>query len=502
MKSFSILAGRAAWARGLMAGTSELAERFDRVRRQAPDRRLIYLPAAGAAWTADDLWSAHLQLRAALRRNGLGANDLVVSALANRPAAVPLLLACLSEQVILLPADAGTTRPELDDLLSRFQASAAILPRGGDGPAGVLGGVQIVRAPRAPSGTAPPRGVAMLKLTSGSSGPPKAVLTGESHLIHDAERISERMGIAASDTQIAVIPLSHSYGLGNLVLPLLLQGTAMVLRDAFLPQQVAADARLAGARVFPGVPFMFEHFASNPPAGGWPISLRLLISAGARLEGGTIGRFRDRFGQAIHSFYGSSETGGVAFDDECDDQAEPGCVGRPLRGVTIALRSQDGAPPGSGRVHVSSDAVARGYAGEDAGRGAFAGGGFLTGDFGRLDERGRLVLTGRLSSFINVAGRKVRPEEVERALLAMPGVADACVVAVPDPSRGQRIGACLVARHRITLVEIRRFCAARLAPHKIPRAVLVLERMPTTARGKIDRLRVEQMVRDSIAEGC
>jgi long-chain acyl-CoA synthetase len=485
----------------LMSGTSELVERFDRVRRQAPDRRLIYLPADGATWTADELWRAHLQLRAALTRHGLGASDLVVSAAANRPEAVPLLLACLSEHVVLMPVDAGATRSEIDDLVVRFQASAAILPADGAGPGAVLhGGLQIVRAPRVPSRTALPGGVAMLKLTSGSTGQPKAILTVESHLIRDAERICDGMGIAASDAQIAAIPLSHSYGLGNLVLPLLLQGTAMVLRDAFLPQQVAADARLVGARVFPGVPFMFEHFAAHAPAGGWPSSLRLLISAGARLDVETIGRFRDQFGQAIHSFYGSSETGGIAFN-ECDDPADPGCVGRSLRGVTVTLRPQDGAAPGSGRVHVRSDAVAHGYAGEDAGKGPFAGGGFLTGDFGRLDERGRLVLTGRLSSFINVAGRKVRPEEVERALLAMPGVADACVVAVPDLRRGQRIGACLVARERISLVEIRRFCAARLAPHKIPRAVLLLDRMPVTARGKIDRARVEQMVHDSIANG-
>jgi acyl-CoA synthetase (AMP-forming)/AMP-acid ligase II len=500
MKGFSILA-RSRSTTPQMSGTSELVERFDRVRRVAPDRRLVYLPAVGAASTADDLWRTHLRLRAALKRCGLGVNDLVVSAAANRPVALPLLLACLSEQIALMPVDAGTTRTEIDALVSQFQASAAILPGHEDGPGIPLhGGLLIVRPPRAPSGNALPGGVALLKLTSGSTGQPKATLTAESHLIRDAERIIEGMGIAASDSQIAAIPLSHSYGLGNLVLPLLLQGTPMVLRDAFLPQQLAADARLVGARILPGAPFMFEHFAAHPPAGGWPASLHLLISAGARLHGETIGRFRDQFGQAIHSFYGSSETGGIAFN-ECDDQADAGCVGRPLRGVTLAFRSQEGAPAASGRVHVCSDAVACGYAGEGAATGPFVDGGFLTGDIGHLDERGRVVLTGRLSSFVNVAGRKVQPEEVERALLAMPGVAHACVVGVPDLRRGQRIGACLVARERITLVEIRRFCAARLSPHKIPRTVLLLERMPVTARGKVDRARVEQMIRDSIAEG-
>ena len=88
------------------------------------------------------------------------------------------------------------------------------------------------------------------------------------------------MGIRPDDTQIAAIPLSHSYGLGILMMPLLMQGTALVLRDSFVPHQLPADARRFGARVFPGVPFMFEYFLANPPAGGWPPGLQRLISAG------------------------------------------------------------------------------------------------------------------------------------------------------------------------------------------------------------------------------
>ena len=79
------------------------------------------------------------------------------------------------------------------------------------------------------------------------------------------------------------IPLSHSYGLGVLLMPLLLQGTAIVLRESFVPHQLPADARQFGARVFPGVPFMFEYFVANPPAGGWPPGAAALISAGAPL---------------------------------------------------------------------------------------------------------------------------------------------------------------------------------------------------------------------------
>ena len=92
------------------------------------------------------------------------------------------------------------------------------------------------------------------------------------------------MGITPDDVQIAAIPLSHSYAIGNLVMPLLLEGTAFVLRESFVPRHLPSDARDYGARVFPGVPFMFQYFNDHPPAGGWPPSLQCLISAGASLD--------------------------------------------------------------------------------------------------------------------------------------------------------------------------------------------------------------------------
>ena len=259
------------------------------------------------------------------------------------------------------------------------------------------------------------RGAALLKLTSGSTGLPKAVLTTEVQLLADTEHIVSAMGITAADVQLAAIPLSHAYGFGNLVMPLLLQGTPIVLRESFVPHQLSADARQYGARVFHGVPFMYQHYLAHPPVGGWPPTLTLLVSAGARLELETVRGFHERFGLKIHSFYGTSESGGIAFDgdDELDDVPT---VGRPMPGVTIDLRPDAGVPPGHGRIHVRSLAVCPGYVGETAESDELGEDGFLTGDYGRFLADGRLVLAGRVSSFINVAGRKVQPGEVERVL--------------------------------------------------------------------------------------
>jgi len=428
-------------------------------------------------------------MREQLSALGVKQDQLVVSAAGNLPAAVPLLLACLSLRAPLMPVDASTTGAEIEECGARFGAAVVVAPKNSaqrDAQPSVPLTGDLCATRRCVDPTTY-RAAAVLKLTSGSTGVPKAILTGEAHLVADAERIIEEMGIRADDIQLAAIPLSHSYGIGNLLMPLLLQGTSMVLRDAFVPKQLMLDARAFHARVFPGVPYMFDYFAANPPTEGWPACLQLVISAGAPLEAHVSQAFREQFGIKIHSFYGASEAGGIAYD--AGDTATPaGSVGTPMPGVTIVVRPDEDAPPGSGRVFLKSTSVAFGYAAADNEDDCpFQEGGYLTGDFGHLDASGRLILTGRVSTAVNVAGRKVHPAEVERVLRSMDGIDDVCVLAAPDVRRGQQILACIVSRRQPTVLEVRRFCAAHLAPHKLPRAIVFLPSLPTTSRGKTDR---------------
>jgi long-chain acyl-CoA synthetase len=470
---------------------SEIVERFSRILRDDSNRPLIHLPSVGATLTAHDLWTVAASIRDRISSAKIHRDRPILSLGGNRAESVALLLACRMVGTPLMPVDASTPHAEVHDLAERFAASALVRPNGGAAPAeatvaALCPGLELVVFAD-PAGAAPTYpDAAVLKLTSGSTGLPKATVTSEAALVSDTWHITEAMDIGPADTQLAAIPLSHAYGLGNLAVTLLVQGTAIVMRDAFVPHQVRADAERYGARVFPGVPFMFDHFVANPPAGGWPPGLERLVSAGARLELQTVQRFHDRFGVKIHSFYGTTEAGGIAFDAS-DEVREPLTVGHPLRGVTVTLYPHPDAIPGAGRVHVAGDAVSTAYAdGEDAE--AFVAGGFLTGDLGHFDLRGDLVLTGRVSSFINVAGRKVQPLEIEQVLGAMPGIADARVLGVPDALRGQQIVACVVPRTPgLDAVAVRQFCATRLAPYKIPRSVLILRALPLTTRGKLDR---------------
>jgi long-chain acyl-CoA synthetase len=487
---------------------SEVVERFRRIHRERPDRPLIHLPLTGSCFTADDVLSASLQHRSALDRLGLNPDHLVILSIGNRPAAFPFWLACRMAGVAIMPVDAGATTAEIADLSRRFGATVVIVPTQTESPnlMGEAGpfcdGLFAVRV----SGVEPRpdlyRGAAALKLTSGSTGLPKATFTTDSQLVIDSDQILGAMGIRPEHTQIAAIPLSHAYGLGNLLIPALTRGSAVILKEGFVPHSLLADARTYGADAFPGVPFMFEHLTASPPGEGWPPRLRKLVSAGARLEPSTVRRFFDTFGVKIHSFYGTTEAGGIAYDDS-DELRDETTVGPPIPGASITLRPEEGAPAGGGRVHVAGRAVAAGYVGENPADGSFADGGFLTGDFGRFDTDGHLVLTGRVSAFINVAGRKVQPDEVEQVLRTMPSVADVRVLGAPDAARGQQIVACIVPRDGLkNLLAVRQYCSARLAVYKVPRRILWLDAIPLTARGKTDRARLEALVRDELARSA
>jgi acyl-CoA synthetase (AMP-forming)/AMP-acid ligase II len=163
--------------------------------------------------------------------------------------------------------------------------------------------------------------------------------------------------------------------------------------------------------------------------------------------------------------------------------------------VTIDLRPDAGVPPAHGRIHVRSLAVCPRYVGDTAESGELGVDGFLSGDYGRFLADGRLVLAGRVSSFINVAGRKVQPGEVERILRDMDGVTDARVLAATDVARGEQITAVVAGPPGLTLGAIRHHCALRLAAHKIPRVVVFVDRLPLTSRGKTDYRALNALVK-------
>jgi len=282
------------------------------------------------------------------------------------------------------------------------------------------------------------------------------------------------MGLRPDWPNLGVISMAHSYGFSNLVLPLLLHGIPLILVPSPLPEAIRQAAALKPALTLPAVPALWRAWHE---VGAIPANVRLALSAGAPLPASLEREVFGRCGIKIHNFYGSSECGGIAYDTAETPRAEDAGVGAPMRNVDLSVGDD-------GRLVVRSRAVGETYWPEPAA--TLGGGRFETSDLAEL--RGNQVyLRGRLGDLINVAGRKVSPETIERALAAHPRVRECLVFGVPSPEaeRGETVVA--VVAGPVTEPELRAFLQRTLPTWQVPREWRFVESLLTNARGKISR---------------
>jgi acyl-CoA synthetase (AMP-forming)/AMP-acid ligase II len=299
--------------------------------------------------------------------------------------------------------------------------------------------------------------VAVEKTTSGSTGIPQPVFCHASHLLTDGRHVIKGMGIRPKDINLGLIPFGHSYGLGNLILPLILQGTPVVFAGDYLPTQIPEWISRHKITVFPSVPAIFRLLTLLPGKKRLR-PLRIAISAGAPLPSETAAAFHKRFGLRIHNFYGSSETGGIAYD-------RSGTSGiKALPGVTISIGRDS-------RVIVRSSAV------------AMPRNRHVLPDLGALSASGTLQLTGRARPVANIGGKKVSPAEIESLLRSLPGVSDAWTSVFAEKRRDY-LGAAVEASVASKIIQTA--LHKKLPAWKIPRRLIVKRRLPRNDRGKLD----------------
>lgn len=318
---------------------------------------------------------------------------------------------------------------------------------------------------------------AAIKLSSGSTGTPRAIACTSEALAADADQLERTMGIGDGDRVLAAVPMSFSYGVGNLLVPAIVRGRVLVLPADHGPGFLAA-LRDGRPTVLPAVPALLRALVQG--ARELPPSLRLVLSAGAPLAPAVARVFRERFGRAVHAFYGASEAGGICFD-ATGTAAELGAVGTPVRGVDVAIDDD-------GRIVVRSAAVGEALDGGDNPR----GGCFRAPDLGAFRD-GMLVLHGRVGEVFDVGGHKVHPREIEAVVAEMAGVEEVVVLPWRDGD-GRATAAALVAATGVDELAVRRHCAARLPAAKVPRCVRVVAELPRTARGKLQREEIERLL--------
>jgi len=292
--------------------------------------------------------------------------------------------------------------------------------------------------------------VALLVHTSGTTGVPRPVALTYGNVLANALACAVALGSAREDRWLCPLPLSHVGGLMTLLRSAIAATTAVLdvaeRRDVTLASYVPTQlGRLLEAGVAPGP------------------RLRAVLLGGAPADPTLLTRARAA-GWPVCPSYGLTQTcSAVAIAEPGDTETS----GFPLPGARLAIADD-------GEILVEGPTV--------------AGGGVLrTGDLGRLDERGRLLVIGRKSDTIVSGGENVAPTEVEAVLLEHPAVAEAGVFGRPDPQWGEAIVAAVVLRATVEPGELRGFCAARLARFKVPKAIEAVDALPRNPAGKLLR---------------
>jgi long-chain acyl-CoA synthetase len=332
--------------------------------------------------------------------------------------------------------------------------------------------------------------------SSGSTGRPKRVARTHGQCWAEADSYAKTMDIKADDRVFCAIPLFHTYGLGNCLTTCVRTGSTLVIMEEpnpFVLHRGRALDLLERHRVtlFPGVPYNFRLLAEAPDVAGLS-SLRLCFSAGTALPRPAFVGFLERFGIAVRQLWGSTEAGVMTINVDPDPVATSASVGTPAAGVEVRVIDDDGLPVGAGEdgeLAVRGPSITRAYADmEDVTRETFRDGWYFTGDLGRIDAAGRVYITGRKKLFIEVAGHKVDPIEVEDVLAAHPNVREAVVVGVPGRVAGEEVvKAAIVPDGDCQPRELIAFCQARLANFKVPQIVELREEIPKSPLGKILR---------------
>ena len=322
----------------------------------------------------------------------------------------------------------------------------------------------------------------LFKLTSGTTATPRLVRFRSEQLLADCNQICETMEISDVDLNFGVIPISHSYGFSNLLLPLIARGVPMVVSCDRTPRAILADLVRTNATVFPGMPLFYQAFCEINDIPALP-NLRLCISAGAPLSAAVAKKFFEKFKKPIHSFYGASECGGICYDREGRSDIE-GFVGQPMRGVEVELVD---ATATLSRIRVRSAAVGHGYFPKPD-EGKLGTGTFIPDDLLAREASG-FKIVGRISDLINVAGKKVNPAEVETQLLHFAGVRQAVVFGRSAGAglRNEEVVACVVAAPAVSENDLLRFCRTGLSTWQVPKQIFIMDAIPTNERGKISR---------------
>ncbi|GLZ11999.1 fatty-acyl-CoA synthase [Actinomadura sp. NBRC 104425] len=485
-----------------------------------------------------DLTYAQLDDKAArlatvLSRGGVAAGDRVAYLGLNSASFVVAMLASFRLGAIFVPVNFRLAEPELEQVLRKSGAGTIVCEEAHRaGVDKVRGGTALRRfllvdddpqvpAAEAADGWEPWSGLiaaappvssvaakgfddpAILMFTSGTTGLPKGVILTYGNAWWNSVNVDTMLDTRRGDVTYAAAPLFHIGALNSFALRTLVRGGTVVVRRSFDPKTCLDDLVAHRVNSMFAVPAMLAALARVPGVFDADLSsLRTIVVAGAPVPPSLIELYAEH-GIHLQQAWGLTETAPFATHLPVEHTlAKLGSAGIPMPYTQVRVvdpatnRPVEAGVPGE--IVVRGPNVTPGYwENPEATAAAFDDAGwFHSGDVGHLDEDGYLYIVDRLKDMIISGGENVYPAEVERVLAAMPGVADAAVVAAPDEQWGETVVAVVKPAEgaTITLEDVREHAARHLARYKLPRRLKIVQDVPRNASGKLDKVAIRRLV--------
>lgn len=444
---------------------------------------------------------------ASLAARGIRPGDVVAIKLSNRVELIVLLFAAWRLGAVVTPVN-----PALGPVETGYQAGDAgaallVVETEGDAAPGAAAAVARVAelagsdgAPATPHVPVGDDDLALLIYTSGTTGSPKGVMLTHANLSAMTASFIEWFGMGPRDHSLLVLPLFHANGIVLGTLSALRAGGQVTITGRFSRERFFADVERYRPTYFSAVPAIYALLSALPDeVVPDTSSLRFAVCGAAPMPAELIRRFEERFDVTIVEGYGLSETTTASTINPLDGLRKPGTVGLPLPGQRVAVVDEAGIPVPrgeTGEVVIAGPVVMAGYLGRpEATAETIVDGWLHTGDIGRFDEDGYLLIVDRLKDMIIRGGENVYPKEIENALYEHEAVLEAAVVGFADDVLGEVPQAFVTLRPgtRVSEAQLLVLCAQRLAPYKRPVGVQFLDELPKNPVGKIDKRRLRAM---------
>ena len=400
---------------------------------------------------------------------------------------------CLAHLVVL---DSDTPREHCDLTFEQFKAGAVT--------------VEALTAKRRAL-SIQPEAVCDLLFTSGTTGKPKGVMSGHGACLRAFSEFARVLGLVPGDRYLIVNPFFHAFGYKAGWITCLLAGATILPHAIFDAEAVFQRIARDRVSVLPGAPTLYLSLLAHPRLRETDLSsLRVAVTGSASIPPSLIERMRSELGfSCVTTAYGLTECGGLATLCAPQDSAETiaSTSGRALPGTEVSIRDphNQALPTGdTGEICLRGFHVMQGYF-EDpvATAEAIDSQGWLhTGDVGRLDASGNLIITDRLKDLFIVGGFNCYPAEIEAALIDHPAIAQVAVVGVADERMGEVGCACVVLREgqQLQAHELVAWSRERMANYKVPRQVRFMASLPLNPSAKVAKNELRTLIAASASQ--